>query len=258
MWKFAPRRTDHPVFSGPLPRFIAAAMLIAVLGAVVDQSLLFNRRLAAALLRYYWFRSSDVMTPVGVAFALIAIHHRTIALRPKAGGWLLVALVIGAAANVANAAVEHWKDPRPGAVAQAFPAVNLSSDERVRRWHEWQWLGKWVSEHSQPGDLFLTPRNQQTFKWDAGRPEVVNGKDFPQDAAAIVAWRKRMDDIFPYTVRFADLAAHGEPRLLELSRKYGFRYIIIDRGISTRRLKFPRVYPEASPAIYEIYRVPTT
>jgi hypothetical protein len=136
--------------------------------------------------------------------------------------------------------------------------MDLPRQERVRRWAEWRKLCDWVSANTPPDELFLTPRNQQTFKWDANRAEVVNGKDLPQDATAIVAWRKRMDDVFPYTVRFADLVAHGEPRLRELSQKYEFRYIVIDRGSSAGQLNFPRVYPDpADPAnyVYEVYRV---
>ncbi len=257
-WKWLGKHSGNAVFSGPLPRFVAAAMLIAVFGAVLDQSLLFFRPVAAALLRYYWFRMSDVMTPFGVTFALIVLQQRAAVIRPRVAVWSLLVLLLAATANVSHVAIQHWLDPRPGAVIQAFPADHLPTEERVRRWHEWRQMCGWVADNTLPTDVFLTPRNQQTFKWDANRAEVVTGKDVPQDAAGIVAWRRRMDDIFPYTVRFADLIAHGEPRLIELSQKYRFRYIVVDRGVSTGSLSFPRVYPEFknTHGVYEVYRVP--
>jgi hypothetical protein len=258
LWRWLANRGDQAVFSGPLPRFVTAAIGIAFLGAILDQALLFNRDLAAAVLRYYWFRLSDVMTPLGVTFALIVWQQQASVDRPRAALGMLVGLLAVAVANVLNTVVEHRLDPRPGAVAQAFPAKSLTIAERNRRWQEWQRLSAWVSDHTQPTDLFLTPRNQQTFKWHANRPEVVNGKDIPQDAVGIVAWRRRMDEVFPYTVRWADLLAHRRPRIMELSRKYGFRYIVVDRGVSTRAIDFPRVYPEPDrpSSIYEVYRVP--
>jgi hypothetical protein len=233
-------------------------MLIAVLGAILDQSLLYHHRMAAALLRFYWFRLSDAMTPMGVTFALIALQQRAAAQRPALAAAMLAGLLLVAAGDAAHVVYQQRQDPRPGAVAQAFPAIELPVAERLRRWQEWQTMCSWVRDNTRPTDLFLTPRNQQTFKWDVERPEVVNGKDLPQDAAGIVAWRRRMDDIFPYTIRFADLVAHGQPRLIELAEKYGFRYIVVDRGVSKGRLRFPRVYPQVNhgAAMYEVYAVP--
>lgn len=245
------------VWAGPLPRFVCGAMLIAVVGAILDQSLLYFRPLAATLLRYYWFRMSDVATPLGVALASLAIQQHIARRNPSRGAWILIGMVMFVTVSVCHAAVEHWRDPRPGAVIQAFRAADLPTEERMRRWREWQQVCGWIDQHTSPTDLFLTPRFQQTFKWDANRAEVVSGKDIPQDAAGLVAWRKRMDDVFPYTIRFADLVAHGEPRLRELSKKYGFRYIVIDRSISAGALSFRRVYPERTHAagIYEVYDV---
>src|SRR4029079_19192961 len=106
--------------------------------------------------------------------------------QPALGTCLLLTLLVVAAADVASVVVEQRLDPRPGAVAQAFPANELPVAERIRRWNEWREMCEWVSRNTPSDALFLTPRNQQTFKWDANRAEVVSGKDFPQDAAGIV------------------------------------------------------------------------
>lgn len=258
LWKLLSRGRRNEVIVGPFPRFVASGMLIALIGAVSDQLLLGHPQLAAAVLRYYWFRLSDVMTPLGVTFALLIWQQQVLTVRPGAAKKFLAAVVLLVSVNVAHTVIKNYLDPRPGAVVQAYPARYLPVSERLSRWQEWLQLCQWVSEHTQPTDLFLTPRHQQTFKWDTGRPEVVNGKDIPQDAEGIVAWRGRMDEIFPYTVGFANLRAHGERRLTELSRKYGFRYIVLDRRVSAWPLRFPRIYPESSETAssYEVYRVP--
>ena len=257
-WFWLRRFPDAKFVSSPLPKFILGSMLIAVIGAILDQSLLYFQSLAAALLRYYWFRMSDVMTPLGVTFVLIALQQSAARLQPRLARWPLIFLLVLVTTEVCRVAIEHRSDPRPGAVAQAFPADSLPTEERMRRWRQWQQTCRWIDENTEPTDVFLTPRNQQTFKWDANRAEVVSGKDVPQDAAGIVAWRQRMVDIFPPAVRYADLFAHGEPRLRELATKYGFRYIVIDRGVSTGKLSFPRVYPQRNlPGMYEVYRVPS-
>jgi hypothetical protein len=43
-----------------------------------------------------------------------------------------------------------------------------------------------------PNARFITPVMAQTFKWYAGRAEVANWKEIPQDAESIVAWWQRI------------------------------------------------------------------
>lgn len=256
-WIWLRRFPEIAFLSSPLPRFVLGSMLIAMVGAIIDQSLLYMQPLAAALLRYYWFRMSDVMTPLGVTFVLIALQQHSARNYPRVARWTLICMLVLVSVEVCRVALEHRQDPRPGAVAQAFPADQYSTEERLRRWRYWRQTCQWIAENTESTDIFLTPRNQQTFKWDASRAEVVTGKDVPQDAAGIVAWRQRMLDIFPPAIRYVDLVAHGEPRLRELAKTYGFRYIVIDRGVSTGKLNFPQVYPERNlPGVYEVYRVP--
>ncbi len=47
--------------------FITAAIIIALAGAALNFLAFFDRELAAGLLRYYWFRLSDVAVPLGVS-----------------------------------------------------------------------------------------------------------------------------------------------------------------------------------------------
>ena len=40
-----------------------------------------------------------------------------------------------------------------------------------------------IRPNTPPDAPFITPRLNVSFKWRTGRPEVVNRKDIPQDAA---------------------------------------------------------------------------
>ena len=97
-----------------------------------------------------------------------------------------------------------------------------------------------------PADaLFLTPREQQTFKWYAGRAEIVSWKDVPQDARGLIEWKQRLEEIYPrdQAHQQRDLAAFSDAELLQLARKYRATYIVIDRTRSGRRIGLPKVYP---------------
>jgi hypothetical protein len=108
------------------------------------------------------------------------------------------------------------------------------------------------------GEVLLTPRHQQTFKWYAGRAEVVNWKDVPQDAASLVRWHHRFYEIFPrrlgtvrVTVRYDELRRYRET--------YGVDFMVVDRRVVGPSIPLVRVYPEtddADNATYAVYRLP--
>lgn len=243
---------------GRLHAFVGGAVLIAVAGAVLDVGALLDPLWAAGLLRYYWFRLSDAMLPLGAA--LVFTHWVLGPARPRGairGGALAVAMLL-VAAHVGLVAAEYWRDGRPGAVAQTRPMDATNRRVLERRFLAWQAICRWIATETEPDATFITPRFQQTFKWYAGRGEVVNWKDTPQDAEGIVQWRRRMEEVYPYEVVMNGLVAHGEEGLVRLANKYGARYILLGRMPSTRPLSLERAYPPVwdpkSP--YEVYRVP--
>ena len=118
----------------------------------------------------------------------------------------------------------------------------------------------WVARETPEDAIFLTPREQQTFKWYAGRAEVVTRKDVPQDAAGLIEWKHRLDEVYPRDQEhhLRDLAAFSDEELVEIARRYGAAYIVVDRTRSRRRIHLPQVYPllaEENPA-FAVYRVP--
>jgi hypothetical protein len=115
---------------------------------------------------------------------------------------------------------------------------------------------RWVEENTRPGDCFLTPRGQQTFKWRAGRAEVATWKDIPQEAGAVVQWWRRLRELSLAAADPSGLAGSGVEPLAELARKYGAQYVIVDRTRTFGPLGMRRIYPfvsELNPT-YEVYR----
>ena len=113
-----------------------------------------------------------------------------------------------------------------------------------------------LHENTPADAVFLTPRLAQTFRWYAGRAEVVSRKDIPQDAPGIVEWWRR--NLLAYRCgRFgrstrwrASLAELGPLRLRTLATEFGADYVITT---AFPPLPLTRVGPRNSS--YAIYRL---
>ena len=96
----------------------------------------------------------------------------------------------------------------------------------------------------------------RTFKWYAGRSEVVTCKDVPQDARSIVEWWRALHDV--YATRSPQggyrwhnsLAEAGTERIKRVGSAYGADYVLTVRW---PRLRLPVVYENYA---YVIYRLP--
>src|SRR3990172_8878289 len=95
----------------------------------------------------------------------------------------------------------------------------------------------------------------QTFKWYAGRSEVVTWKDVPQDARSIVEGWDELHDIYAVGdpqrgYRWHNsLAELGPERLKQLGAKYGADYALTVRWPP---VGLPVVYENE---LYAIYRM---
>ena len=240
--------------SEPGPRrlrgLVAGAVAIAAVGAIIDLATINHTQIAAALLRYYWFRLSDAMLPAGTALASAVFISRTMNSRPEAGKWCLVAAMLLAGLSVGQWNFQRRQDRRPGADMQGRPADAGQRQAAWRNYEQWRRACRWIAQYTQPEDRFLTPLRQQTFKWYAGRSELVTWKDIPQDARGIVEWWKRVQDVWAHsrlTYGGRELSQKlRRDRLFELARRYDCDYILIDR--SSQQAIFGRdnqVYPNA-------------
>ena len=264
-----PEDRRQPLFQ--LRAFVSGTVAITLAGVVVNSLMFFDRALAADLLRYYWFRLTDVALPLGVALeaaALIvqqlsACSHRcnentTNSRGPTARGrlagkvrgllapgycWLIVAIVVAAF---------HLGDH---AVGRVFPAAPRS--HRIANFADWYEACRYVTDlgNIPPNARFLVPRDAQTFQWYTGRRVVVDWKDVPQDAESLRKWWRRIQDIyatgFPEGPRWYEpLAGVGAKRIKELGAKYHADYIISER--TDPLLNLPVVYQNETYVIYRI------
>jgi hypothetical protein len=251
-----------------LQRVVAGAVAVAIIGVVIDQALVLRSNLsdqttldyqlsAAGVLRYYWFRMSDSLVPVGLSLGALAGIVRLEDRRPAVAAGLSVVAIMLTVANLADVYYVRAQQPAPPAILQSRPAF----EGHVQEWYrDWLHACDWIAEKTPTDAMFLTPREQQTFKWYAGRPEVVTWKDVPQDARGLIEWKKRMDEIHPHDPQHHEhgLAAFSDAELVELARKYGATYIVIDRTKARRRLDLAKAYPvgnELNPS-FEVFRVP--
>ncbi len=267
--------------------FTIGAIAIAVAGLVVGILPSVVPDLAAKLLRYYWFRLTDAVVPLmfGLLVVRLIAHAKRL---PQAGA--IVALVVAVLLAGNSALQRHSKGIPPSATSKLLGWRKTYTEQELlqakqtwetaraagepvgtfRQWKEnqltqaerqafddWKAVCRWAAESSGPDDVFLTPRHQQTFKWYAGRAEVVNWKDVPQDAESLREWYRRFGEVFPkrlgrmrVTIRYSSLREYRE--------KYNVRYMIVDQRVAGTSLPLVKVYPNVFDpnGTYAVYQLP--
>ncbi|MEX0677604.1 MAG: DUF6798 domain-containing protein [Pirellulales bacterium] len=237
--------------------FVAASVGIAAVGMAVSLLAWWKADLAAALLRYYWFRTCDVMVPLGVALLASAILR----------GWQrqrhpLFALGLSAALLAGGFHLgETIRMRQTYRAPRAFWSLGTNVDL-----DDWRAICDWAERETEPDALFLVPRLSQSFRWRSGRAEVVTRKDLPQDAPSIVEWWRRLtriyrtDDTDPMWCD--SLAQLGAERLGELGDEFGADYVVtsahppvalarvgpITRTLAVYELRPPRSKSSAQPS----------
>lgn len=217
-----------------LLHFAWGAVLLAALGLLIEVVFWNNPEWAARLLRYYWFRLTDVAVPLAVALAIVWLIAWGIDRRRTLATWGLVAALLATGwqiTSIVRYRLEHLVPP---------------TDARMRDFAAWEDVCRWVAENTPSDALFLTPRRAASFKWRAGRAEVVTHKDIPQSARGIVEWHQRLKNIhYPdgASEPIASLGELGTERIRALADEYGFDYVVTTRW---PRLDLPVVYPNAA------------
>ena len=229
---------------------VAAALAIAIAGWFLSFLQYFDKPLAAGILRFYWFRMSDALLPLGTALTAASFIAATSRRSPAASRFVLGAAVAIAGAHFLDQALLRMLPQRPrGEVAG-----------KVASLEDWIDVCSWIDDNAPRDARFITPRMQQTFKWRAQRAEVVNWKDIPQDARGIVAWWRRLKDVHwtgsEETGEWRRSLTEAPPEeLLLIGRDYGARYLLTE---AEPPLPFKRLYPpaDAEPAAYAVYELP--
>jgi len=221
-----------------LRAFVAGAATIAWIGAAVNLLMLWDRALAAELLRYYWFRLADAALPLGTALEIVGLIVWALRDRPAWGRIGLAAAVTAAACHLGWVADQRGWDrfePLPPRSYGSIGRVGMpprTRAEKLADFKNWRDACRWAADPSNipPGARFLTPRLGQTFKWYSQHPSVADWKDVPQDSKAMVEWWRRLGDIYNIPTEWRKtLSELGTGRLKELGRRYDAEYAIAER-----------------------------
>jgi hypothetical protein len=226
--------------------FTYGALAIAAAGMAIGFWVT-DEALRAGLLRFYWFRLSDVVVPLAVALLTARGIAHLLATRPRLGKAALALATVAAGIHVGAYAL-----------IRPLPMVPRADVDRVA-YQPWCEACAWIVESGQipPNARFLTPILAQTFKWYTGRTEVANWKDVPQDARSLLAWRDRVQDICPGLLidpaaDDSSLADEAEEHLRQVAAKYQVDYILTS---GWPPLSLDVVYENDA---YVIYRMPKT
>ena len=253
--------THQPARFKSLKAYTATAFGFSCVGFVVGGAIRWNPDLSASLLRYYWFRLADAMVPLLFASLMVNLYQSKVR---KASGFAAgIAIVCGVL--LLGQAIHRNKLGIPPAASHRILgyAQNATDAEQRAAFEDWLAVCHWVRLFSPQDEIFLTPRHQQTFKWYAQRGEVVNWKDVPQNARSLIQWYERFQDLYPQRLGNTNLGSRRitikYPKLREYRRKYGVRWMIVDRRIVGTHLPLMRVYPVGDDInhTYAVYELPT-
>ncbi len=240
------------------------AVLFALVGLAVDGLLSQDRPdIAARLLRFYWFRWSDVAVPLVSSLLLwqwLARSPRTSSkvrdsfdtrspagTEPTAGikvgrgvcAVLVTILTVGGLASGLQLSSQRIIPAADRLVVDSVGNNVIDSDRYV----DWLAVCQWIRENTPSDSLWLTPKYQQSFKWHAQRAEVVCWKDVPQDNASVIEWYHRIEQCAPPRADDGSITDWTTEELLELSRRYGFNWVLIDRSYQSQPPALEIMYP---------------
>jgi hypothetical protein len=211
-----------------------------------------------ALLRYYWFRASDIYVPLGAALATWRCVELLIPRFPLPA---IVAYVLLSGTLVWDLTeqIAHWPFDVPGihtAKLDARPDVLKATEE----WSpaDWRDMCQKIREKTPSNAKFLTPRQGRTFKWHAQRAEVVTNKDIPQDAPAIMRWWEIQDEIYATHSGDPDHKWHRSlgvlpvERLREIAEKYNAQYVVIHYRPGVPEFPLTPLYRNQTFGVYQL------
>ena len=179
-------------------------------------------------LRFYLFRLSDFSVPAALALVSGYIIAQWVKNRSDFLHQVCASVFIGCVivAGIALAQENH-ADGRPNADARSLPNFPKDKSRTDDVFKNWKRVCHWVAENTSEDAVFITPAQQQTFKWYAHRAEVCCWKDVPQDPEAMVQWKSRIDKL-TVPQRSSDLGifTYSDAQLRFFAQKYGATHLI--------------------------------
>ncbi|MBR0238238.1 MAG: hypothetical protein IJQ39_09120 [Thermoguttaceae bacterium] len=228
--------------------YALTAMGIASIGAVLSYWSKSNPDFYASLLRFYWFRLSDVAVPL--AFSLLACLLLFYTKRYRLTSCFVILLILISFCGVTDVynnivRLARRDPPRQCAMAR----INYS---------QWIDVCKWINKNTPQDAVFIVPKKTRTFTWYSHRGTVANWKDVPQDAAGLIEWRNRIYYLYTYKVPSSQnryiwddcLARRTPQKLKQLGEKYGADYMVAPNSRRTDAL--PVVYRNRKFTVYKL------
>ena len=198
------------------------------------------------LLRFYWFRMADFAVPCVTSLGLIALLQ-LLWRNSLWGRGVAIAVGIAIALTIGRIDIDRHSDPRPRADQAALPNYADSEDRTMGTYRNWLRVCDWIKNNTPADAQFITPDQQQTFKWYAQRAEVVNWKDVPQDAEAMVDWSQRVSWLIkPQRGLGLGLMEYSDLRLEDLAATYGATHLLVPQwqvDLMTDECEFKQIYP---------------
>jgi hypothetical protein len=225
-----------------LTQFAWGAVILAATGLAIELAFWNEPSWAAVLLRYYWFRLTDIAVPLAVALNAASLIASAFAQGRRWAPWMLATAILVAAVPMIIVVRARFDNPVP------------PCDTSLASYEDWVDVCQWAADNTPADALFLTPRLGQSFKWRTGRREVATRKDIPQDARGIVEWSDRLHNIYYHEVdgllvpvdSVADL---GVEHAAEVAQEYDVDFILANREPV---LKLPMEYANNTYVVYRI------
>ena len=198
------------------------------------------------LLRFYWFRMADFAVPCVTSLGLIALLQ-LLWRNSLWGRGVAIACGIAIAVTLGWIDIDRHSDPRPRADRATLPNYADSEDRTMGTYRNWLRVCKWIKDNTPTDAQFITPDQQQTFKWYAQRAEVVNWKDVPQDAQAMVDWSRRVGWLIePQRRPGLGLMDYSDLQLEDLAATYGATHLLVPQwqvDLMVDECEFKQIYP---------------
>lgn len=217
----------------PLQDFATGALLISFCGLMISGLAETGSPFCVSLLKFYWFRLADFAVPATIALAscfVIAywLERENDIFRRSSSVIFTVCIFLAAALLF----LERHQLQIPNADVRSLPQYPDNEQRFRESWQNWREVCEWVRLNTPEEAVFITPFQQQTFKWYASRTEVVAWKDIPQDAGSIVEWSKRLKRIQePQKFSEFGLLMYPDDRLAELAKEYGADYLLLPQSV---------------------------
>lgn len=277
-WRLAVPRRRRRIAA--MAAFFVGALTISLCGLIVGTVPALAPDWGAKLLRFYWFRLADAITPLALACSVAGVlsglaRHCESETPTSIGKRLresihwnstgmarVASLMVLAAATwcVGRSTWQRIYDNVP--ISHSNRLLGLHSNaaywEQRRTMSDWIDVCRFVRANTSNDAILLTPRHQQSFKWYSHRAEVVNWKDIPQDVEHLRKWARRFIEVYPVELSTMRVTIRYD-RLREFRSKYGVDWMVVDRRVVGPHLPLVQVYPigDERNATYAIYRLPS-